>query len=187
MKLKNFMLALLSVVLTFPAFSQDLIITGIFDGPLTGGTPKALELYVVNDILDLSLYGIGVANNGGGSDGQEYTFPADAYTAGDFIYLTANDVEFDAYFGFSETYVTGVAGWNGDDAVELYGNAAVIDIFGDVVPDGTGTAWDFVDTWFYRIDGTTAATVWAGADWISQVQTLLMAKQLTLELLVQCL
>jgi len=150
-----------------PVFSQDLLLTGIFDGPLTGGTPKAFEFYALEDIPDLSVYGMGVANNGGGSDGEEYNFPADALTAGDYIYLTANDTEFDAYFGFSETYINGVANVNGDDAIEMYWNGAVYDVFGDVIPDGTGTAWDYVDSWFYRLDGTSANTVWQAADWSS--------------------
>ncbi|MGB3714574.1 MAG: hypothetical protein WA996_09110, partial [Candidatus Promineifilaceae bacterium] len=48
---------------------DDLVITGIIDGPLFGGIPKAVELYAVNAIPDLSFYGIGLANNGGGTDG----------------------------------------------------------------------------------------------------------------------
>ena len=67
-----------------PAMAQ-LIITGVIDGPLTGGLPKAVELYVIADIPDLSIYGLGSANNGGGTDGQEFTFPAVAATEGDFI------------------------------------------------------------------------------------------------------
>ena len=48
---------------------DNLVITAVFDGPLPGGTPKGVELYVINDINDLSAYGIGAANNGGGTDG----------------------------------------------------------------------------------------------------------------------
>jgi len=55
--------------------TSDMVITGVFDGPLTGGTPKVIELYVIRDITDLSVFGVGNANNGGGSDGQEFTFP----------------------------------------------------------------------------------------------------------------
>ncbi|MGB0914546.1 MAG: immunoglobulin domain-containing protein, partial [Crocinitomicaceae bacterium] len=61
-----------------PNVNNDLIITGVFDGPNTGGTPKGVELYILNDIADLSIYGIGSANNGGGTDGEEFTFPSDA-------------------------------------------------------------------------------------------------------------
>ena len=51
----------------------DLVITGVVDGPLSGGTPKAIELYATTDIADLSIYGFGSANYGGGSDGEELT------------------------------------------------------------------------------------------------------------------
>jgi hypothetical protein len=47
----------------------------LIDGPLYGGTPKAIELYVYEDIVDLSIFGVGSANNGGGTDGEEFTFP----------------------------------------------------------------------------------------------------------------
>ena len=33
--------------------ATSLIITGVIDGPLSGGTPKAVELYAFNDISDL--------------------------------------------------------------------------------------------------------------------------------------
>jgi hypothetical protein len=50
--------------------ATDLVITGVMDATLTGGTPKAVEIFVVNDIPDLSVCGLGSANNGGGTDGH---------------------------------------------------------------------------------------------------------------------
>ena len=38
-------------------------------------------------ISDLSEYGIGCANNGGGTDGQEYTFPAVSVSSGQHLIL----------------------------------------------------------------------------------------------------
>ena len=35
-----------------------MILTGVLDGPLPGGLPKAIEIYVINDIPDISTYGI---------------------------------------------------------------------------------------------------------------------------------
>lgn len=60
--------------------ANDLVISGVIDGPLSGGVPKAVELFVVNDIADLSTYALGTANNGGGTDGEEFTFPAGTFT-----------------------------------------------------------------------------------------------------------
>ena len=74
---KNHFFSLFFSFLSFSfSFAQDLIITGVFDGPNSGGTPKGVELFALNDISDLSVYGLGSANNGDGSDGEEYTFPA---------------------------------------------------------------------------------------------------------------
>ena len=78
------------------SFSQNLIITGAYDGPLSGGTPKGVELYVISNISDLSAYGLGSANNGGGSDGQEFTFPSDQATAGDFLYVATAGTNFNS-------------------------------------------------------------------------------------------
>ncbi|RCL75087.1 MAG: hypothetical protein DBW72_03665, partial [Flavobacteriales bacterium] len=64
-----------------------LIITGVIDGPLSGGVPKAVELYALSDIGDLSEYGLGSANNGGGTDGQEFTFPSVSVNQGEYIYV----------------------------------------------------------------------------------------------------
>jgi hypothetical protein len=37
------------------ATASDLIITGVIDGPLTGGVPKAVEIYVVNNVAERRL------------------------------------------------------------------------------------------------------------------------------------
>ena len=132
-----------------------LIITGAYDAQLTTGAgPKGVELYVVSDIADLSLYGIGGANNGGGSDGEEFTFPVVAVDAGSYIYVTNSDTVFLSFFGFSPDYVSGAMNINGDDAFELFENGNVIDTFGDINMDGSGTAWDYLDGWAKRASMT---------------------------------
>lgn len=135
---------------------EPLIITGVFDGPLTGGTPKMVELYAIDDIADMSIYGLSSANNGAGTTGApELVFPADSYAAGSYIYISTDSANFANYFGFNANYIHGAAtNINGDDAIELFKNGAVIDVFGDVNVDGTGTPWDYLDGWAYRNDGS---------------------------------
>ena len=133
---------------------SDLVLTAVFDGPLAGGTPKGFEFYATAEIADLSTYAIGVANNGGGTDGIEYTFPADIVTAGSYVYVASETDGFNAFFGFMPNYVDGIANINGDDAVELYKDGAVVDVFGDIELDGTDEPWEHLDGWAYRLPST---------------------------------
>ena len=151
--MKKLVLTLLLSTL-FVLSNAQLIITGVIDGPLTGGLPKAVELYVSADIADMSIYGLGSANNGGGSNGEEFTFPADSYTAGDFVYVASEATEFQNWFGFAPDYTDSAANVNGDDAIELFQNSSVIDVFGDINQDGTGEPWEYMDGWAYRNDTT---------------------------------
>ena len=144
------------ILTAFSANASDLVISGVVDASLTGGLPKAVELYVVNDIPDLSVYGLGSANNGGGTDGVEFTFPADSASAGSYIYVASEIDGFTEFFGYAPDYDTSAMGINGDDAVELFENEAVVDTFGDINVDGNGTAWEYLDGWAYRKDGSVA-------------------------------
>lgn len=158
---------MVTLLVTSLSFGQNLVITGIIDGPLPGGFPKGLELYVVNDIADLSAYGIERAGNGDVPTGtQTYTFPADSYTAGDFIYISPEIPYFTQYLGIAPTYeVTGgELNNNGDDVVILYANGSVTDAIGD--GDGTGTAWEYLDGWAYRIDGEGPNATFNDTEWM---------------------
>ncbi|MFK7781913.1 T9SS type A sorting domain-containing protein [Psychroserpens sp.] len=164
--MKKLYFLLVTILVTSLSFGQDLIITGTYDGPLSGGTPKGVELYVVNDITDLSIYALGSANNGQGTDGEEFTFPADSATSGDFIYVSTEAPNFTAFFGFAPNYTDGSMAINGDDAVELFQNGTVVDVFGDINTDGSGEPWDYLDGWAYRVDGSGPdGTTFALANW----------------------
>ncbi|MBU2977602.1 ExeM/NucH family extracellular endonuclease [Alteromonas sp. C1M14] len=135
-----------------------IMLTGVFDGPLSGGVPKGIELYVTRDIDDLSVCGVGSANNGGGSDGEEFTFPSDSASAGDFLYIASDTDGFMAFFGFAPDYVASSMSINGDDAIEVFCDDEVVDLYGDINTDGTGEAWDYLDSWAYRVTGGPSAT-----------------------------
>jgi hypothetical protein len=153
---KSRLLGLVSACLFLPFATYSnasLVITGVIDGPISGGLPKAIELYATSNIADLSIYGLGSANNGGGTDGEETTLSGSA-SAGDFLYIATESTEFNNFFGFTPDFVGNAALINGDDAIELFKNTSVIDVFGDINVDGTGQLWEYIDGWAYRVSGT---------------------------------
>lgn len=113
-----------------------------------------VELYALDDIPDLSAYGIGSANNGGGTDGQEFTLSGSA-VAGSFVTVSKEAEEFANYFGEGPTFTSGSVSVNGDDAIELFFDGGVVDTYGNNGVDGTSQAWEYMDGWAYRQVGST--------------------------------
>jgi len=158
---------------SYGAATNSLVITGAYDGPLSGGTPKGIELYVLQDISDLSLYGVSSITNGAGTSAGnvEYNFPADAVTAGTYIYLATESSQFNSFFGIAPTYTNGVVSINGDDSIELYESGQIIDTFGtvDCDPNASGTTcpeWDHLDGWAYRNSNTgPEGTTFTSTNW----------------------
>ncbi|HUF63879.1 MAG TPA: lamin tail domain-containing protein [Verrucomicrobiales bacterium] len=131
-----------------------LVLTGVVDGGLPGGLPKGVEVFAIADVADLSRYGLGIANNGDGSDGLEFVFPAGPVEAGRYLRVATAAASWEAVFGVPPDYVSGVVAVNGDDAVELYFDGVVVDVFGN--PDGpaAGEGWYYGDSYAYRADET---------------------------------
>ena len=91
---------LLFAGLGLTASGQSLILTGVADG-FCGDKCGAIELYVVDDIADLSEYDLILDVDHDGAGGDTFTFPADSATAGDFIYCTKQiDEKFLLFYGF---------------------------------------------------------------------------------------
>lgn len=164
--MKNF-LVLATAILSLAASSgySQMLITGIIDGPRTGGNPKAIELYAFEDIADLSLWDVQYYFNANVTPSVTLTLSGSA-SAGDYIYVASESTEFTAYFGFAPTF-TGGGSVNGDDSVVLRLSATDVDVFGSPGTDGTGQPWEYLDSWFYRNDATSASTTWTAADWTS--------------------
>jgi len=138
--------------------AQDLVLQGIidFDIPSAGNDGKAIHVLALNNIDDLSLYGIGVANNGEGTDGQEYTFPPVSASAGDNILVARSPSNIALYLAANEVNImlaNSSIGQNGDDAIELFYNGEVIETFGDINTDGNGQSWEYTDSWAYKENG----------------------------------
>ena len=147
----------------FLAQSSSLVLTGIMDFtvPSGGSNGKAIHVTATDTISDLSIYGIGVANNGGGTDGQEYTFDAISVLPGEHIIVARSIPAMTSYFDtcFTEfnhvLQATSSISQNGDDAIELFFNGNVIETFGDVNIDGTGQCWEYTDSWAFKDAGDT--------------------------------
>ena len=139
-------------------YPPALALQGIIDFtvPSGGSDGKAIHLIATDSIADLSIYGIGVANNGGGTDGLEYVFPAMSVNSGEDILLCRDSSVMASYFDvcFSEfDYVitgSGSISQNGDDAIELFMDSLVVETFGDINVDGSGECWEYLDSWAYK-------------------------------------
>lgn len=160
--MKNFLLTFSAFLVAFSLNGQcgNLYIAGVIDGPLPGGNPKGVQLCATGNITDLSIFGVGSANNGGGSDGQEYTFPAENIAAGSCFWLTeSTNTEFNDWFGFDPCYANiSALAINGDDAIELFCSGSVVDVFGDINTDGTGECWEYLDGWAKAADAVQTTT-----------------------------
>src|SRR6056297_991387 len=155
-KLLPFFLLLLTLVFStnYSTAQDNLVITAVFDGNLPGQLPKGIELYVINDITDMSVYAVSSANNGQGTDGPEFVFPEDSYPAGSYIYVASEETQFTNFFGFAPNYTAGAVNINGDDAIELFLNDSPIDVFGEIEYVDFDGSWDYDNGWAYRNDAT---------------------------------
>lgn len=155
-KLLSLIILLLSLGLsTHTSKAQDnLVITAVFDGNLPGQLPKGIELYVINDIANMSVYAVSSANNGQGTDGPEFVFPEDSYPAGTYLYVASEETQFTNFFGFAPNYTAGAVNINGDDAIELFLNDAPVDVFGEIEYADFDGSWSYNNGWAYRDDAT---------------------------------
>jgi hypothetical protein len=116
---------------------------------------KTIHVRANRDIADLSAYGLGVANNGGGTDGVEFTFPAVSVSEGDQILVARVPGAIATYYGncynnFDQVFQDDFVSQNGDDAIELFYQGNVIETYGDANVDGTGQSWEYAGSWGYK-------------------------------------
>ncbi|MFK8161107.1 MAG: nuclease, partial [Lewinella sp.] len=129
----------------------------LWDGSGTNGG-KAVHVRANRDIADLSVYGLGVANNGGGTDGQEFTYPAESVSEGDHILVAREPATLASYFGacydgYDLVIQADEMNQNGDDGIELFLDMTVIQTYGDSDVDGTGQPWEYSGSWAYKSGG----------------------------------
>ena len=161
------------LLLSFSICGQNnLELVGILDLdlPTAGSTGKGVHVKALQSIPDLSIYGIGIANNGGGTDGQEYTFPSISLNSGENLIVCRDTAAIISYFVGCNSFDfiiqddSSVITQNGDDAIELFENGIVIETFGDINVDGTGEPWEYKDSWSYK--DISGSVVFNGNSWI---------------------
>ena len=140
--------------------AKSITLTAIYDGK--SSQPKGVEVYI-SDPGDYTQWTIKTNTNGGSSWSTAYTFGS-SEVAG-FKYITAHDSLLTGW-GLSNVVQDGSFTFNGDDAVAIAAPGGdVFDVYGVFQEDGTGMAWEYVDSYSVRKSGTTASAVWTAADW----------------------
>jgi hypothetical protein len=170
--------ALVAICFASQTARADLIIEEIVDATLTGGQPKWVEVKNIGtDCVYLGNYEICNYNNGGSTPsgctnlsgvfldaGASFVFAYEsasntgcstAMTCFEFVYGTPPDQNGGPFI-------------NGDDAVAIRdaGTSSIQDVYGVIGVDGSGTSWEYLDSWARRNSSVTAASAgFVGAQW----------------------
>ena len=153
------------IVQSPPPVTPFLTLSAVMDVDLSGSSGKALMVTSNQTISDLSNYGLGTANNGGGSDGEEFTFPSISISAGQHVVVCRDSASLSTYFdgcleqfpgALYPTIIIEAAEptGNGNDAYELFFNGNIIETFGDVTFSGGSSnynlPWVYRDSWAWK-------------------------------------
>lgn len=146
--------------------AQTPIITGIMDGDCTGGNPKVLEIYA-SGTVNFANYSLENQTNASTTWGNTYSLASFGTRTNSFIYIvngtaaegTVFSTEFPAIPSTDIAVVATptVMNVNGDDRVRIVdASANVIDQYGAEGTDGSGTAWEYTDSWAKKNNGVSA-------------------------------
>ena len=156
--------ALLCLSLSGMTFAQP-VITGIMDGDCTGGSPKVLEIYA-NGEVNFAEYSLENQTNASVTWGNTLSLAELQVRTNSFVYVVYGDPAvvgpiFTAEFPeipLSNVLISGTSTMNvnGDDRLRIINTAstAVIDQYGVEGVDGSATAWEYLDSWAKRNNGT---------------------------------
>lgn len=159
--MKKLLLTVLSLsFLCLYSTAQEVIITGIVDGTLSGAQPRAVELYI-SGTVDLSGYTMQRAAN-------DDVFDTDISLSGtytdQFVYVVNQEQPFHDVFGtdgdFSNTIQNGNITGTGNDAFRIIQGTTVID---QVAPGGDPNLYQ--DSYMYRMDNTGPDGGWVSSNW----------------------
>jgi len=147
---------------------SNLSLQGILDFSLPSKYFRGFHLKATADIADLSIYSMETYSSGDRLTANNvYTLSGSA-SAGDDILFWFSNAENAANIYMNASNIFDVVvdesannwnGYNGDDPLTLSMNGTVVETYGELGVDGTGQAWEYTDTWAYKVDGA-----WTHAD-----------------------
>ena len=140
-KFLSFLIFSVSSTLMF----ADVLITEIAD-PNNNANARYVELYNNgDDVVDLSTYELQRWTNGN-ADPTGFTTLEGTLAPGSFLLVCKSSGEFSTVYGMDCDLTGGSpADSNGDDQVALFNSGTMVDFFGVVGEDGTGTWHEFED------------------------------------------
>jgi len=166
-----------AALLTFTGTANaDLVLTEIVDGTLSGGQPKWVEITNTgSSAVDLALYSLGNKNNGGTDLGGGSATVLSGSLAAGASYVVSYDSDNDPFatvYGQDPDFYIGPY-INGDDVVILYlghatgdgSDATAVDVYGVEGVDGSGTDWEYQDSYSYRLGNSDNGGVFDVSDW----------------------
>jgi hypothetical protein len=183
MRLATALAIALAVCLAPTPLRADLIIANVVDGTLAGGQPKLVE--VKNAGTDCEFLGdlqLCYYTNGG-------TLPTGCLAFGDIFLAAGASITvafehpfnkacdpngqvscFEYVYGFAPAGFLGNQGnfISGDDVVVLRVETTteVLDTFGEIGVDGTGTVWEYTNSWARRSSTAEAKPSFSASDWV---------------------
>ena len=144
------------------AVISDLSMQGVLDFSLPGKYFRGFHLKATADIADLSVYSMETYSSGDRlTANNTYTLSGSA-SAGDDILFWFSNAENAANIYMNASNIFDVVvdesannwnGYNGDDPLTLSMNGTVVETYGELGVDGSGEAWEYLDTWAYKVDG----------------------------------
>lgn len=156
------------------SFGQNPIITAIIDGPCTGGLPKVCEIYA-NGTVDFTQFTFQNQTNANTTWGANLALTPLGTRTNEFVYVILTGTPANLSLATNEfpsitasnSIESNTMNLNGDDRVRIINTAtsSVIDQFGVSDVDGTGTTWEWLDTYAKRNNGTGPDGAFVQANW----------------------
>ncbi|MCB9850889.1 MAG: lamin tail domain-containing protein [Phycisphaerales bacterium] len=158
---------------------DGVIISEILDGTLSGGEPKFVEITNCSEApINLANFRVALYANGSVSENfqsMDYGDMVGSLPVGESFVIanTANGPgdSFAAVYGFEADLYHDVANGNGNDVYRLLrtdniGGDIVIDAYGSLGVDGTGTSWEYLDSHAESLPGRSPnGGIFNDADW----------------------